>query len=236
MLFGLFFGDWTILIVLPAFIFTLWAQFKVKSTFSEFEKKASRAGMTAAEVATQLLHSKGVYNVEVRRVRGNLTDHYDPRNHTLNLSEPVYDSTSVAAIGVACHEAGHAIQHAQKYAPLAMRMKIIPACNLGSQLAMPLFFIGLLFAAAPVGSGLMLAGIACFSLSTLFQLITLPVEFDASRRAMVGIKECGFLTKEEQTGARKVLTAAAMTYVAALATSLLSLLRLIIIANGSRRD
>ena len=236
MLFGLFWGDWTVLIVIPAFIFTLWAQFKVKSTFSTFSKQASRAGLTAAETAEQLLHSKGIYNVAVKRVRGELTDHYDPRNHTLNLSDSVYSSTSVAAIGVACHEAGHAIQHAQQYAPLGMRMKIIPACNFGSRLAMPLFFIGLLFSAtAEIGYGFMLAGIACFSLATLFQLITLPVEFDASRRAMVGIRECGFLTKEEQTGARKVLTAAAMTYVAALATSLLSLLRLIVIANNSKR-
>ena len=236
MLFGLFLGDWTILIVLPAFIFTLWAQFKVKSTFSAYSKQASIGGMTAAEAAEQLLHSKGIYNVEVKRVPGDLTDHYDPRNHTLNLSDSVYSSTSVAAIGVACHEAGHAIQHAQRYAPLAWRMKIIPACNLGSQLAMPLFFIGLLFASASgLGSGFMLAGIACFSLSTLFQLITLPVEFDASNRAMAGIKECGFLTKEERTGARNVLWAAAMTYVAALATSLLSLLRLVLIANNSRR-
>lgn len=236
MLFNLFWGDWTILIVLPAFVFSLWAQFKVKSTFAAYEKKISRAGMTAAEVATELLHSKGIYNVQVRRVRGMLTDHYDPRNQTLNLSDAVYDSKGVAAIGVACHEAGHAIQHAEKYAPLGARMKIIPACNLGSQLAMPLFFIGLLFASAPVGGGLMLAGIACFSLSTLFQLITLPVEFDASKRAMAGIRACGFLTAEEQTWARKVLTAAAMTYVAALATSLLSLLRLILIANQSRRN
>ncbi len=236
MFFGLFWGDWTILIVLPAFIFTLWAQFKVQSTFSTYSRKLSRSGMTAAQAATELLHSRGIYNVEVKHVRGQLTDHYDPRNHTLNLSDSVYDSTSVAAVGVACHEAGHAIQHAEKYAPLEMRMKIIPACNIGSQLAMPLFFIGLLFAALPMGSGLMLAGIACFSLSTLFQLITLPVEFDASRRAMAGIRESGLLTKEEQGGAKKVLTAAAMTYVAALATSLLSLLRLIIIANHSRRD
>ena len=235
-MFGLFWGDWTILLVLPAFIFTLWAQFKVKSTFAEYEKKASRSGMTAAEVATQLLHSKGIYNVTVRRVRGTLTDHYDPRNQTLNLSDSVYDSTGVAAIGVACHEAGHAIQHAQQYAPLAMRMRIIPACSVGSQLAMPLFFIGLLLAAIPMGEGLMFAGIVCFSLSTLFQLVTLPVEFDASNRAMAGIRECGFLTEEEQKGARRVLTAAAMTYVAALATSLLSLLRLILIANNSRRN
>jgi Zn-dependent membrane protease YugP len=236
MLFGLFFGDWTILIVLPAFIFTLWAQFKVKSTFAAYEKKLSRAGMTAAEVATQLLQSKGIYDVQVRRVRGHLSDHYDPRNRTLNLSDSVYDSAGVAAIGVACHEAGHAIQHAEKYAPLTMRMDIIPACTIGSQLAMPLFFIGILLAAMPIGSGLMLAGIACFSLSTLFQLITLPVEFDASKRAMAGIRACGFLTEEEQKGARQVLTAAAMTYVAALATSLLSLLRLIVIANNSRRN
>lgn len=236
MLFGLFWGDWTILIVMPAFIFTLWAQFQVKSTFSDYSRRMSRSGMTAAQAATELLHSKGIYNVEVRRVRGELTDHYDPRNRTLNLSDSVYASSSVAAVGVACHEAGHAIQHAQKYAPLETRMRIIPVCNIGSQLAMPLFFIGLLFAAAPMGSGLMLAGIACFSLSTLFQLVTLPVEFDASRRAMTGIREAGLLTKEEQSGAQKVLKAAAMTYVAALATSLLSLLRLIIIANHSRRD
>lgn len=236
MLFGLFFGDWTILIVLPAFIFTLWAQFKVKSTFSEYSRKMSRSGMTAAQAAAELLHSKGIYNVEIKRVRGQLTDHYDPRNRTLNLSDSVHSSTSVAAIGVACHEAGHAIQHAEKYAPLETRMKIIPACNLGSQLAMPLFFIGLLFAAAPMGAGMMLAGIACFSLSTLFQLVTLPVEFDASKRAMAGIRESRLLTEEEQGGARRVLSAAAMTYVAALATSLLSLLRLIVIANHSRRD
>ena len=228
--------DWTILIVIPAFIFTLWAQFKVKSTFSAYEKKLSRAGMTAAEVATQLLHSKGIYNVQVRRVRGHLSDHYDPRNRTLNLSDSVYDSTGVAAIGVACHEAGHAIQHAEKYAPLTMRMDIIPACNIGSQLAMPLFFIGILLAAMPIGSGLMLAGIACFSLSTLFQLITLPVEFDASNRAMAGIRECGFLTDEEQKGARQVLTAAAMTYVAALVTALAQLLRLLVIISARRDD
>ena len=235
-MFGLFWGDWTILIVLPAMIFAMIAQVKVKSTFSEYNRRASRSGLTASQAAVQMLHACGVYDVQVLRVRGDLTDHYDPRDKTLKLSDSVYDSTGIAAIGVACHEAGHAVQHANNYAPLQMRMNIIPICNIGSRLAMPLFFIGLLFSAASgFGAGFMLAGIACFSLSTLFQLITLPVEFDASKRAMEGIRSCGFLTEEEQGGARRVLTAAAMTYVAALATSLLSLLRLIVITNNSRR-
>ena len=235
-MFGLFWGDWTILIVLPAMIFALIAQFKVKSTFDFYNKKASRSGLTAAMAAEQMLRASGVHDVQILRVAGDLTDHYDPRDKTLKLSDSVYDSTGIAAIGVACHEAGHAIQHARNYAPLNLRMDIIPLCNIGSQLAMPLFFIGLLFAsAAGLGGGLMLAGIACFSLSTLFQLITLPVEFNASNRAMEGIRACGILTENEEKGARKVLTAAALTYVAALATSLLSLLRLILIANNSRR-
>ena len=235
-MFGLFWGDWTILIVLPAMIFALIAQFKVKSTFDFYNKKTSRSGLTAAMAAEQMLRASGVHDVQILRVAGDLTDHYDPRDKTLKLSDSVYDSTGIAAIGVACHEAGHAIQHARNYAPLNLRMDIIPLCNIGSQLAMPLFFIGLLFAsAAGLGGGLMLAGIACFSLSTLFQLITLPVEFNASNRAMEGIRACGILTENEEKGARKVLTAAALTYVAALATSLLSLLRLILIANNSRR-
>ncbi len=237
MLFGLFFGDWTILIVLPALIFTIWAQAQVTNTFSKYSKQATRSGLTGAEAARRLLDANGLYNVAINRIPGqSLSDHYDPRSNTLNLSENVYDARTTAAIGVACHEAGHAIQHAEGYAPLGLRMAIIPICNIGSTLAMPLFIIGLFLAyGSALGSGFMLAGIACYSLVTLFQLITLPVEFNASKRAMEGIEAHHLLAADEQKGAGKVLRAAAMTYVAALATSLLSLLRLIVIANSSRR-
>jgi Zn-dependent membrane protease YugP len=237
MMFGLFLGDWTILIVLPALIFTLWAQAQVSGTFSKYSKVVTGSGITGAEAARRLLDAHGLYNVSINRIKGtDLNDHYDPRSNTLNLSEAVYDARTTAAVGVACHEAGHAIQHAEGYAPLNLRMAIIPVCNFGSMLAMPLFFIGLFFAnGSMLGAWLMFAGIACFSLVTLFQLMTLPVEFNASRRAMEGIEEHGLLMDDERRGAGKVLRAAAMTYVAALATSLLSLLRLIVIANGSRK-
>ena len=237
MLFGWFYFDWTILIVIPAMLFALWAQFRVNSTFSKYSQTTIRSGLTAAEAARRLLDANGLYHVTINRIPGKLTDHYDPRTRTLSLSEAVYDSASAAAVGVACHEAGHAIQHADNYAPLTLRMQIIPLCRIGSGLAMPLFLIGLIFAGLSVlGDWLMLAGIACFSLATLFQLITLPVEFNASRRALAGIREQHLLAKDELPGARRVLTAAAMTYVAALATSLASLLRLILIAMSHRRD
>lgn len=238
-MFGFFYYDWTILIVLPAMVFALWAQFRVKSTFDQFSTVMSRRGYTGAEAARRLLDSNGLHNVAIMPVDGHLSDHYDPRNKTLYLSPDVYGSRSTAAIGVACHEAGHAMQDAKDYGPLKLRMSIIPACNVGSKLAIPLFLIGILLASAAadpmVGDLFMLLGIAAFSLSTVFQLVTLPVEFNASRRAMKGMASCGILAGDELPGARKVLTAAAMTYVAALATSLLSLLRLIIIANNSRR-
>ena len=237
MLFGWFYFDWTILIVIPAMLFALWAQFRVNSTFSKYSQTTIRSGLTAAEAARRLLDANGLYHVTINRIPGKLTDHYDPRTRTLSLSEAVYDSASAAAVGVACHEAGHAIQHADNYAPLTLRMQIIPLCRIGSGLAMPLFLIGLIFAGLSVlGDWLMLAGIACFSLATLFQLITLPVEFNASRRALAGIEEHRLLAEDELPGARRVLTAAAMTYVAALATSLASLLRLILIAMSHRRD
>ena len=236
MLFGWFYFDWTMLIVLPAMLFAFYASMKVRSTFEKYSKARTSSGMTGADAARRLLNSKGLYDVQINRINTQeLADHYDPRNRTLNLSAQVYDSNSAAAIGVACHEAGHAIQHAEGYAPLKARMAIIPVCNFGSKLAFPLFLIGLLFA-GNFGYLFMLLGIACFSLATLFQLITLPVEFNASKRALVGIGECGIMhVKEEHDAAREVLSAAAMTYVAALATSLLSLLRLIIIANNRRR-
>ncbi len=238
MLFGLFYGDWTILIVLPAFIFTLIADGLVRSRFQKYSQVITRSGMTGADAARRLLDAYGIHDVTIVRSPGRgLSDHYDPRNRTLALSDQVSGSCSTAAIGVACHEAGHAIQHANAYAPLHIRMAIVPVCNIGSQLSMPLFLIGLLFANSDFGAWFMLAGIAAFSLVTLFQLITLPVEFNASRRALAGIKEYNILaSREEINGAGKVLSAAAMTYVAALATSLLSLLRLIVIANRSRRD
>lgn len=235
MLFGWFMFDWTILIVLPAMLFALWAQGRVNSTFERYSRVATRSGRTGAQAARVLLDANGLYDVGIERVRGNLTDHYDPRQKKLFLSEAVHDSQSAAAIGVACHEAGHAIQDAVAYGPLKLRMSIIPICNFGSGLAFPLFLIGLLFA-GDFGYLFMLAGIACFSLATLFQLITLPVEFNASRRALEGMRDHYLLAEEEVGMAEKVLKAAAMTYVAALATSLLSLLRLIVIANNSRRN
>lgn len=236
MMFGLFFGDWTLLIVLPAMLFALWAQFRVNSTFAKYSKTVTHSGMTAADAARRLLDANGLHHVFINQIPGKLTDHYDPRTCSLNLSEAVYGSSSEAAIGVACHEAGHAIQHADNYAPLTLRMQMVPICRIGSGLAMPLFLIGLIFAGLSVlGDWLMLAGILCFSLATLFQLVTLPVEFNASRRALEGIREQHLLDDDELPGARRVLSAAAMTYVAALATSLLTLLRLIIIARGGRR-
>lgn len=235
MMFGLFFGDWTLLIVLPAMLFAFWAQIRVNSTFAKYSRTPTRSGMRAEQAARRLLDANGLSYVAIQRIAGNLTDHYDPRTRTLNLSETVYDSCSAAAVGVACHEAGHAIQHAAEYAPLTLRMRIIPLCQIGSGLAMPLFLIGLLTAQLSVlGDWLMFAGIACFSLATLFQLVTLPVEFNASRRALEGIRTYRLLEEDELSGARRVLSAAAMTYVAALATSLLSLLRLILIARNRR--
>ena len=235
MFFGWFYYDWTILIVLPAMIFSLWAQFKVNSTFERYSREMTRSGKSAAEAARAMLFANGLTSVGIKRVSGHLSDHYNPRDKTLYLSESVYDSCSSAAIGVACHEAGHALQDAKAYGPLKLRMAIIPVCNFGSRLALPLFVIGLFFA-GDFGWMLMVAGIVCFSLATLFQLITLPVEFDASRRALEGMSNSGMFYPDELRASRQVLSAAAMTYVAALATSLLSLLRLVVIAAGRRRN
>lgn len=233
-MFGFFYYDWTILIVLPAMLFAFWAQYRVTSTFQKYGKARTHSGLTGAQAARRLLDENGLYNVNIAMVERELSDHYNPKDKTLYLSRAVHDSNSASAIGVACHEAGHALQDAHAYAPLKIRMGMVPVCNIGSNLAMPLFIIGL-FMSVELGWGFMLAGIACFSLATFFQLVTLPVEFNASRRAMEGMRDCGLLYDSELDDARRVLSAAAMTYVAALATSLLSLLRLIMIAN-SRRD
>ena len=232
--FGLFWGDWTILIVLPAMIFALWAQNNVSNTFEKYSKQATHSGRTAAQAARALLDANGLHDVGIDCVRGHLSDHYDPRKKMLFLSESVYNSQSAAAVGVACHEAGHAIQDAVGYAPLKLRMSMVPVCNFGSMISMPLFIIGLFLGGA--GEFLMFAGIACFSLATLFQLVTLPVEFNASRRALEGMQSHHLLYDDEIEMAEKTLRAEALTYVAALATSLLSLLRLIVIAKGNRRD
>ncbi|MBE6555642.1 MAG: zinc metallopeptidase [Ruminococcaceae bacterium] len=236
MFFGLFWGDWTLLVVLPGVFLALYAQIKVKSTYHRYSSVLLRPGMTGGSVARRILDSNGLSHVRIETVPGELTDHYDPRAEVLRLSEANYHGGSVAAIGVAAHEAGHALQHGREYAPLKLRMAILPICNFGSQLAMPLFLIGLLLAyTSALGDMLMLVGIAAFSLTVLFQLITLPVEFNASRRAIRCLSGSGTMSDEELKGARRVLSAAAMTYVAALAVGLLSILRLLLIAGGRSR-
>lgn len=231
MLFGWFYFDWTVLIVLPALVFTIWAQMKVNSTFNRYSKIYTSGRLTGAEAARRILDANGLYDVKIERVHGSLTDHYDPKKNVIRLSETVHDVSSVAAVGVAAHETGHAIQHARGYFPIRVRMAIIPVTRIGSMLSMPLFIIGLLLASSPF----ILLGILLYSLITVFQLVTLPVEFNASRRAMQTLESQGILYKEELDGAYSVLSAAAMTYVAALATSLLTLLRLLVIANGRKR-
>lgn len=237
MLFGLFWGDWTILIVIPGFLFTLYAQFKIKSTYSRYAEATLPGVMTGAAVARRMLDANGLHDVPVEIVRGHLSDHYDPRARVLRLSEGVYHGNNVAAVGVAAHEAGHALQDAKAYAPLRFRIALVPICNIGSGLAMPLFLIGLLLAGfGPYAEWLMLAGVAAFSLSVFFQLVTLPVEFNASRRALRCLEGSGTMNESQVKGARKVLSAAAMTYVAALAVGLLSLLRLLLIATSFRNN
>ena len=238
MFFGLFWGDWTILLLLPAMIFAISAQMKVQSTFKKYDRIQSARRMTGADAARRILDLNGLYHVKVEYVRGHLNDHFDPRTNVIRLSDATYGSTSVAAIGVAAHEAGHAVQHATGYAPIKLRSAIVPITQFGSRLSMPLFLIGLLLVSygaidPVVGEYMMFGGIVLFSLSTIFQLVTLPVEFNASRRALVTLEESGLLYNEEVAGARAVLSAAAMTYVAALATSLAYLLRFIIIAMGA---
>ncbi len=229
--------DWTyVVLVLPCVLLSLWASSSVNSTFQKYSQQHSRRGITGAQAAERVLRSNGVTNVRIERVSGNLTDHYDPKANVIRLSDSVYGNTSTAAIGVACHEAGHAVQYAQNYGPIKLRAAIIPITNIGSKLAMPLILIGLLLAAFEnLSFGFVYLGIACFGLSLVFQLVTLPVEFNASRRAMAAIESGELLTQEEQSGARKTLKAAAMTYVAATAVSLAQLLRLILIFGGRRR-
>ena len=193
------------------------------------------SGMTGAQAAQRILNAAGIYDVEIRHISGNLTDHYDPRNKTLSLSDSVYSSASVAAVGVAAHECGHAIQHQKNYAPLTIRGAIVPVANIGSTLAWPLILIGL-FISSRSGQALITAGIICFSLAVLFQIVTLPVEFNASRRAVRILGETGILGEQELGYTRKVLGAAALTYVAGAASAILQLLRLILLFGGRRDD
>ena len=226
-----------VILVLPFLILSLWASSNVNSTFRKYSKVHSIRRITGADAAQRVLSANGVTGVRIERVRGNLTDHFDPRTNVIRLSDSVYDSTSTAAIGVACHEAGHAVQYAQHYAPIKLRAAVIPATNIGSKLAMPLILLGILFSyMGHMSYWLVYTGIACFGLSLVFQLITLPVEFNASRRAMQAISSASILTEDEQKGARKTLTAAAMTYVAATAVALMQLLRLILLFGGRRND
>ena len=230
--------DWTyVVLVLPCILLSLWASANVNSTFKRYSGQYSRRGLTGAQAAERVLRANGVTNVRIERVSGNLADHFDPKSSVIRLSDNVYGNTSTAAIGVACHEAGHAVQYAQDYAPIRIRSAVIPATNLGSKLAMPLILLGLLLGfMVNLSYFLIYLGIGCFGLSLVFQLVTLPVEFDASRRAMAAIAQSELLTEEEQRGARKTLTAAALTYVAATAVALSQLLRLLILFGGRRKN
>ena len=223
--------------VLICAVFALWASHNVNSTFKKYAKQFSRRNLTGAQAAQRVLSANGVHGVRIERVGGSLTDHFDPKTNVIRLSESVFDSTSTAAIGVACHEAGHAVQYAVGYAPIKLRAAIIPVTNFGTKIAWPLMLIGILLSSMSYAFyNLVYVGIACFSLSLVFQLITVPVEFNASRRAMQAIEEGGILSEDERAGARKTLTAAALTYVAAVATALVQLLRLIAIYGRRRRD
>ena len=213
-------------------LFALWAQVKVSSTFNRYSAQRTHTGMTGAQAAEAVLRACGVDGVRIERVAGNLTDHFDPRAGVIRLSQSVYDSPTVAAVGVAAHEAGHAAQYAEGYGPIRLRNAIIPVTQIGSSLAWPLLLIGLLFNY----EALFFAGILFFMLAVVFQLVTLPVEFNASARAISVLGEGGYLSPDELPGAKKTLSAAAMTYVAALAVSIAQLLRLVLLFGGGRRD
>ena len=231
--YGGYYGlDPTYFLVLIGALLSMWASARVNSTFQKYSQVRSCTGMTGAEVARQLLHSQWIYDVTVQAVRGQLTDHYDPRTKTVNLSEPVYGSASVSAIGVAAHECGHAIQDHVGYAPLRLRAAFVPVANLGSKLSWPLILLGLMIGLTPF----IQVGIWMFVLALLFQVITLPVEFNASGRAVGLLEQLGILQGQEVADTRRVLGAAALTYVAAVAASVLQLLRLLLLFGGRRRD
>jgi Zn-dependent membrane protease YugP len=225
--------DPTYIFVIIGIVLTLAASARVKSTFAKYSRVRSMSGITGAQAAERILHASGIYDVTIERVSGNLSDHYDPRSKVLRLSDTVYGQNSIAAIGVAAHECGHAIQHDKAYMPLKIRGALVPVANFGSMISWPLILIGLLFTGSQT---LIDLGIILFSAAVLFQLITLPVEFNASRRAIARLGETGILYGDELRDSKKVLDAAALTYVAAAAASILQLLRLILLFGGRRRD
>jgi len=224
-------------IVLPAVLLALMASARVKSTFKKYSRQLSASNISGAQAAQRVLYANGLTNTRIERIAGSLSDHYDPKENVIRLSQPVYDSTSTAAIGIACHEAGHALQYAQNYAPIRLRAAIIPATNLGSKLAIPLVILGIILSYyAESFITIAYIGIVFFTVCVVFQLVTLPVEFNASHRALLAIEGQGILSESELKGSRKVLSAAAMTYVAALAVSLAQLLRLLVLVGGGRRN
>ncbi len=225
-----------IILVLPAVILSLWASANVKNTYAKYSKVHNSRGLTANQAARRVLDANGLRNVMIMTTPGELTDHFDPSSNVVYLSENVVNSTSTASVGVACHEVGHAIQHAQNYLPVKIRTAIVPVTNFGAKISIPLVLIGLLLASvSKTFITVAYIGVLCFALSAVFQLVTLPTEFDASRRAMSSIEELNLLDSEEQKGARKVLRAAALTYVAALAVTIMQLLRLIVMVSGNGR-
>lgn len=229
------------LVIGVGIVLGLFAQFRVKSAFNKYSQLGTRAGLTGADVARRILAENGIGDVRVERVPGTLTDHYDPRGRVLRLSQPVFDGRSMAAFGIAAHEVGHAIQHAQGYMPLQFRSAWVPVANLGSGLSMIVLILAAVLGGAQsvLGGNLAVAGVLLFATTTVFTLVTLPVEFDASRRALLTLEKGGFVTQEELTGARRVLNAAALTYVAAFVTSLLTLLYWMMrlgLLGGGRRD
>ncbi len=226
----MFFYDASIIVLIPAMIFAMWASFNVNSTYKKFKQSTTQSRMTGYEAARRILDANGLRHVAIEQISGELTDHFDPRANVLRLSGNVYSGSSISSVGIAAHEAGHAVQYDVGYGPMKLRAAIIPVTNIGSTLAFPIFLIGILFSFYPLAA----AGILLFSLTALFQAVTLPVEFNASRRAMAALEGCGVLYSDELKGAGKVLRAAALTYVAALASSLAQILRLILIMNRSR--
>ena len=233
----MFYIDWSyIILVMPFVILSMLASAKVNSSFKKYSEVYSRRGLTAAEAARKVLQDNGVLDVNIERVHGHLTDHFDPKANIIRLSENVYDSTSVASIGVACHEAGHAVQHAVGYLPVKIRTAIVPITNIGSKLSIPLVLLGIILSSFGAQYSIIAyIGVALFALCVIFQLVTLPTEFNASRRALRAITDGGILYEDEAIGAKKVLTAAAMTYVAALAVTVMQFLRLLLIVAGSQQ-
>lgn len=228
----MYYMDPTYVLVILGFILSMIASFGVKSTFARYDSVKNSRGMTGAQAARKILDQNGLYNIQIGHIKGNLTDHYSPNEGIIRLSDSTYNSDSVAAIGVAAHECGHAIQYQKDYMPIKMRNNLVPIVNIGSSVSMPLFFIGLLMGLRPLA----LAGVILFSLVLVFQLITLPVEFDASRRALKTLEGSSMLVDDEIKGARKTLVAAALTYVASVLATALQVLRLLLILNRNRRD